>query len=372
MQRVPVLDVAREAQLLRQELIDAIGSVVDSGLYILGENVGRFEQEAASYLGAGHAVGVNSGTDALIIGLRALGIGSGDEVVTTTFTFFATAEAISAVGATPVFVDIDPATFNLDLSSLEAAITPRTSAVIPVHLFGQAADMDGILELARRHGLAVLEDAAQCFGGEHSGRKLGTIGDVGAFSFFPTKNLAAMGDGGLLVTDDDDVADAARALRSHGGIRRYENERIGYNSRLDEIQAAVLRVKLPRLDRWNEGRRLVAERYTRDLRGIEGLLLPADDGRHVFHQYTVRIGGGRRDEVRELLAGAGIDTMVYYPVPVHRLPVYAAQHGDLSLPAAESASAEVLSLPVSPLPFGDVQDHIVAHLLAAMEGAGRR
>lgn len=346
--RVPVLDLGPQIAALREDIRAAVEDVLDSGRFILGPHVQAFESEVASYLGTRHAVAVNSGTDALVIGLRALGIGPGDEVITTPWTFFATAEAVSLVGAIPVFVDIDPATFNLNPALVEGAVTPRTKAVLPVHLYGQAADMDPLVAVARRHGLRVLEDVAQAFAGEYRGRRLGTIGDAGAFSFFPSKNLGAFGDGGLITTDDDDVAETARMLRSHGSRRKYWNEMIGYNSRLDELQAAILRVKLPRVAAWNEGRRRVAAAYGELLRGTPGLLTPAEApyARHVYHQYTVRIVGGRRDEIRTRLAEAGIDTMVYYPVPLHRLAVY--QGAGRALPESERAAGEVLSLPIWP------------------------
>ncbi|KGQ22401.1 DegT/DnrJ/EryC1/StrS family aminotransferase [Thermus filiformis] len=346
--KIPILDLTPEVEDLWDDLMAAIGRVLRSGQFILGPEVEGFEAEVAEYLGVKHAIGVNSGTDALVIALRALGVGPGDEVITTPFTFFATAEAISLVGATPVFVDIDPRTFNLDPGQVEERITPRTKALLPVHLYGQAAEMDPLLDLAERYGLKVLEDVAQAFGGEYKGRKLGTLGHAGAFSFFPSKNLGAYGDGGLIATNDDRVAELARMLRAHGARRKYHNETLGYNSRLDALQAAILRVKLPHLDAWNEARRRVAHTYNELLKGLPGLETPyeAPHARHVYHQYTVRILGGRRDEVQRRLAEAGIGTMVYYPVPLHRLPVYGYPEG--SFPEAERAAREALSLPIWP------------------------
>jgi dTDP-4-amino-4,6-dideoxygalactose transaminase len=369
---IPVYDPSTETVALWSELTEAIEGVLRSGRFISGPNVAALEEELASYLGTAHAVTVNSGTDALVIGLRSMGIGPGDEVVTSPFSFFATAEAVSAVGATPVFADIDPVTLTLDPDDVEAKLTARTRAVIPVHLFGQAADLDRLGALAHRHGLRVLEDVAQAAGALLHGRRLGTFGDAGAFSFFPTKNLGAFGDGGLLVTDDDDLAAVARMLRTHGGVAKYRNELVGYNSRLDELQAAVLRVKLPGLDRSNQRRREVAARYAARLRGIPGLGLPVErpGACHVYHQYTVRIGGGRRDELRRHLAEDGIATMVYYPVPIHRLPVY-AHRAVAGLPHAEQAADEVLSLPMWP----DLPRHLqglVISCLAARLGSTER
>ncbi|WP_243028290.1 DegT/DnrJ/EryC1/StrS family aminotransferase [Thermus albus] len=358
--RIPILDLTPEVEELWDHLMAAITRVLRSGQFILGPEVEAFEREVAEYLGVRHAIGVNSGTDALVIGLRALGIGPGDEVITTPFTFFATAEAISLVGATPVFVDIDPKTFNINPELIPAAITPRTKAILPVHLYGCPADMDPILALAEEHGLKVLEDSAQAFGATYRGRKVGTLGHAGAFSFFPSKNLGAYGDGGLLVTNDDGVAEVARMLRAHGSRRKYHNEMVGYNSRLDALQAAILRVKLPHVDRWNAQRREVASRYNQLLAGIPGVVVPEISEGHVFHQYTVRILGGRRDEVQKALAEAGIGTMVYYPVPLHLLPVYGYPEG--ILPMAEGAAKEALSMPMFPNLSPGLLAKVVQHI----------
>ena len=345
---IPVIDLTPGIDDLRADLMAAVEEVLASAQFILGPNVAAFESEIAAYLGVEHAVGVNSGTDALVIGLRALGVGPGHEVITSTFTFFATAEAISVVGARPVFVDIDPDTFNLDPGAVEVAVGPRTRAIVPVHLFGQSANMDEITRMATDHELAVLEDTAQAMGAEWRSRRAGTIGVAGAFSFFPSKNLGGFGDGGMLATDDAGVAERARMLRSHGGKRKYHNEMLGYNSRLDELQAALLRKRLPRLDAANAGRRRVAAGYDAALAALDGVVRPVvvPGAGHVFHQYTVRLPAGRRDEVAARLRAEGIATMVYYPVPVHLLPVYA--HLDVHLPVAERAAAEVLSLPIWP------------------------
>lgn len=365
-QRVPVLDLSSEIDGLWEELNAAIQRVLRSGQFIMGPDVAAFESEVAQWLGVKHAIACNSGTDALIIGLRALGIGEGDEVITTSFSFFATAESISLIGAVPVFVDIDPRTFNLDVTQLEPAITGRTKAIIPVHLYGQAADMAGIQEVAQRHGLKVVEDCAQSFGGWFHSQTLGTLGDAGAFSFFPTKNLGAYGDAGLLTTNDDRAADTARMLRTHGSRKKYANEILGYNSRMDTLQAAILRVKLSHVAEWNEARRAAAQRYNDLLADIPGITVPyqAPYAHHVFHQYTVRILEGRRDTVRQHLAEQGIDTMVYYPTPIHKLAVY--QELNCTLPNTENASEEVLSLPIWPQITYEVQVRISETLREAV------
>jgi dTDP-4-amino-4,6-dideoxygalactose transaminase len=345
--KYPILDLQPEVEALWDDLNRAIQEVLRSGRFVLGPNVQAFEEEVAAYMGVKHAIGMNSGTDALVIALRAAGIGPGDEVITTPFTFYATAEAVSLVGATPVFVDVDEKSFNIDPGLAAKAVTPRTKALLPVHLYGQAAEMDPLLALAKEHGLKVIEDTAQAFGAEYKGKKLGTIGDAGCFSFYPTKNLGAYGDAGMLITNDDQLAETARKLRVHGAKVTYFNELLGYNSRLDELQAAILRVKLPHLDEWNEKRRLLAHRYNQLLAGIPGVITPAEGPYgHIYHQYTIRITGGKRDQVKQALAVAGVGSMIYYPVPLHRLPVYKDQAP--SLPVAERLAGEVLSLPVWP------------------------
>jgi len=345
--KVPILDLKPGYEAIKDEVRAAIDRVVESGQFIMGPDVQAFEQEVAAYLNVRHAISVNSGTDALVIALRALDIGPGSEVITTPFTFFATAEAISQVGATPVFVDIDPKSFNIDPEAIAAAITPSTRAIMPVHLYGRAANMPAIMALAARHNLRVVEDCAQSFGAYDpvSGKQTGTIGNAGAFSFFPSKTLGAYGDGGLIATDDDAVADVARALRVHGSRKKYFNEMLGYNSRLDSIQAAVLRVKLKYIDAANAGRRRAAAEYGRLLVDAPGVTTPEVSKDQVFHQYTIRVEGDR-DALQSSLAAGGISTMLYYPVPVHRLPLYA--DGAPSLPHAELAARQVLSLPIWP------------------------
>ena len=363
---IPVLDLTPEVDELWDEINTAVQRVLRSTQFIMGPEVKAFEHEVAEYLGVKHAIGVNSGTDALVISLRALGIGAGDEVITTSFTFFATAEAISAVGATPVFVDIDPKTFNIDPNLIEEKITSATRAIMPVHLFGRPVEMQVVMSLAEKYELKVIEDVAQAFSGEYRGKKLGTLGTMGAYSFFPSKNLGCYGDGGLLVTDDDALADSARMLKAHGAKKKYYNEFIGYNSRLDSLQAAILRVKLPHIDIWSEGRRRVANRYNELLANIPGIITPEICEGHVFHQYTIQINGIHRDELQRKLAEEGIGSMVYYPVPVHQLPIY--RTSDYSLTVTQSAAKHVLSLPIWPKMEEDMIKHVCDKviLLSAM------
>ncbi len=360
--RIPIFDLKAQYAELAPEINQAIAKVLQSGQFILGEDVRLLEQEIAAYLGVTYAVAVNSGTDALMIGLRSAGIMPGDEVITTPFSFFATAEAISNIGAIPVFVDVDPISFNLDPAQIEPAITPKTRAILPVHLFGCPAPMTEIMRIAQSHNLKLIEDCAQSFGAKYlagcncqcdpslrdklSGKYTGTIGNCGAFSFFPTKNLGAYGDGGLLVTNDEQIAETARKLRVHGSIAKYQNEMLGYNSRLDSIQAAILRVKLPYIDRWNEKRRQIAQTYNHCLADIKTIVTPKITKGHVFHQYTIRILADKRSSLVEILQKEGIGTMIYYPVPLHLLPVYLGKYS--SLYQAEQLAKEVLSLPIYP------------------------
>jgi dTDP-4-amino-4,6-dideoxygalactose transaminase len=346
---IPIVDLTAQYLGLQQQLDAAVRQVMAAGQFVLGPNVVAFEDEAGAYLGEQHCVSLNSGTDALVLALRALDIGRGDEVITSPFSFFATSEAIASCGARPVFVDIDPATFNIDPYAITAAITLRTAAIVPVHLYGLPAPMSEIMEIASRHGLAVVEDCAQAFGATLDGRRVGTFGDAGCYSFFPSKNLGAYGDAGLVATRSTPLAQRIRALRTHGGLRKYYHDEVGTNSRLDEMQAAILRVKLPHVDRWNELRAAVASRYRTGLAGAGGIESPAerDGARHVYHQFTIRVAG--RDRVREQLHAAHIQTMVYYPLPLH----LQRAHADLgyrpgAFPAAEAAAAEVLSLPMFP------------------------
>jgi len=346
--KIPILDLQPQIRTHWDEFNAAFQRVMRLGQFILGPEEKAFEQECATYLGVKHAIGLNSGTDALYIALRALGIGPGDEVITTPFTFFATAEAINHVGATPVFVDVEENSFNINPDLIEAAITAHTKAIIPVHLFGRSCDMDRILAIANKHGLKLVEDCAQSFGATWKGRMTGSMGDFGCYSFFPTKNLSAFGDGGMMTTDDDELAATARMLRVHGSRKKYFNETVGYNSRLDELQAAMLRVKLPHIDGWNAGRIQVAERYRDLLAGINGIVTPEVTPGHVFHQYTIRVQGLDRNAFQARLAEAGVGTMVYYPVPCHKLKLYQESHAKVRCPVAETLATEVISLPIWP------------------------
>lgn len=372
---VPALDLAAELAELRPELDAAWARVLESGRFIQGPEVESFEQEAAEHLGVRHAVALNSGTDALLIALRLAGVGPGDEVITTPFSFFATAETVLLLGAVPVFVDLLPGSFLIDPQAVAAAVGPRSKAVLPVHLYGELADMGALAQVAGRHGLALIEDAAQAFGARVApgsasaasdpgllGRAAGALGQTAAFSFYPTKNLGAYGDGGMLSTDDAELAARARRLRNHGSEQRYHHQEPGYNSRLDAIQAAVLRAKLRRLDAWTEARQQAAVRYDRLLAGVGGLRTPAATPGHVYHQYTVRIAGGRRDEVAAALHGAGVSTTVYYP---HTLERYGGRvHGEL--PQAHAAAAEALSLPIYPSLRAEAQEHVATALHRAL------
>lgn len=369
MNNVPPLDLKQQYEAIGEEVNAAVLAVLASGGYIGGPAVEAFEQALASYLGVSDCVACNSGTDALYLALRALGIGPGDEVITTPFTFIATAETISAAGATPVFVDIDPATFNLDPEKVEAAITPKTRAIVPVHLFGQPVDMTRLMELAQAHGLAVIEDCAQSTGAEWAGQKTGRIGHVGCFSFYPTKNLGACGDGGAISTNDPALAATIRMLKEHGSRVRYYHEELGVNSRLDAIQAVILQIKLRYLDTWNQQRRALADRYNEYLHRIPGIVTPQElpGGCGVWNQYTIRVKSQAgespatgRDWLRTQLQQIGIGSMVYYPLPLHRQPVYKSlNYPDASLPSAEQACHEVLSLPMFPELTRDQQDRVI-------------
>lgn len=352
--KVPLLDVGRGNQPLRDELLAAIAGVVDSGRFLHGPEVTALEQNVAQVCGTSHAVGCASGSDALLLALMALDIGPGDQVIVPSFTFFATASAVWRLGAQPVFADIDPTSFNIDPCDIARKITPATKAIIPVHLFGQCADMDPILELARRHNLSVIEDAAQAIGASYHGRPAGSMGDIGCLSFYPTKNLGAFGDGGMITTQSVELEQRLRLLAAHGMSPRYYHREVGINSRLDTIQAAILGVKLRHLSQWTASRAANAARYWQLLSeaGLDGALNLPQAGRgqgHVWNQYTVRVPGGRRDAIKAHLAQCGVGAEIYYPVPLHQQQCFAALgHRDGSLPVTERASREVLSLPIFP------------------------
>ena len=371
---VPLLDLSAQWAEIRDEALAAITRVCDSQRFILGPEVDALERELAQAIGVRHAIGVSSGTDALLVALMALGIGPGDEVVTSTYSFFATAGSIARAGGRPVLVDIDPVSYNLDPAAVRAAITPRTKAIMPVHLYGQCADMDAIGAIAAEAGVPVIEDAAQAIGSEYRGRQAGTFGLTGCFSFFPSKNLGAFGDAGLVTTSDDAFADRVRLLRVHGAERQYHHRLVGGNFRIDALQAAVLRVKAPRLAAWTEGRRRNAARY-RELfaqAGLEGrVTLPVEGPghHHIYNQYVVRMPA--RDRVKEILAARRVATAIYYPVPFHLQECFAPLgYAPGAFPHAEAAARETLALPV----YGELTDaqlsHVVASIGAALDEAG--
>jgi dTDP-4-amino-4,6-dideoxygalactose transaminase len=359
-----MLDLQAQYASIREEIRSAIDEVLEAQHFILGANVELLEREIATYCGRRLGVAVASGTDALTLAACAAGIGHGDEVLVPSFSFIATADSISALGGTPVFVDIDPNTFCMDPGKLAAKVTPRTRAIVPVHLYGQSADMDPILALARDHGLKVIEDNAQAIGATYHGKRTGSLGDLGCLSFFPSKNLGGYGDGGMIVTDSEETYGHLRSLRSHGSVTKYLSQEQGWNSRLDEIQAAVLRVKLRHLDNWCAARRANAARYDALLEDVPGVVLPrlGGWGQHVFHQYTIRLR--RRDHLQKVLADEGIASTVHYPTPIHLQPIYSRlgyRPGDLT--ESERAAAEVLSLPMYP-ELSDAQIERVANVIA--------
>ena len=375
-QSVPLLDLKAQYATIREELREAIDRVADSQHFILGPEVEALEKEVAVYSQCEFGIGVSSGSDALLVALMAIDLKPGDEVITTPYTFFATAGAVARLGGKSVFVDIDPLTYNIDPAALEAAVTPRTRAIIPVHLYGQVAEMDAVMEVASRHNLIVIEDAAQAIGAEYKGRRAGSIGHFGCFSFFPSKNLGGFGDGGMVTSNDPELADRVKLLRNHGYRPKYYNKVVGGNFRLDAIQAAVLRVKLKYLDQWTEARQRNAARYRelfneselsirpetlakqrgaesfesdRPLADVAGVVLPAEapGGRHIYNQFVIRVG--RRDELMAFLKERKIGTEVYYPVPMHLQECFAdLGHGAGDFPRSERAALETLALPIYP------------------------
>lgn len=345
---IPMVDLKTQYESLKEDIDASVMDVLANTQFILGPNVQGLEAEVASYLGASHAVSCASGTDALHLALRAAGIGPGDEVITSAFTFIATAEAIAYVGATPVFVDIDPHSFNLDPDLTEAAITPKTRAIMPVHLFGQPADMPRFSAMCQAHDLLLIEDCAQSFGARIGNQQTGSIGDLGCFSFFPSKNLGCYGDGGLVTARDEAHAALLKNLRNHGSDVRYHHDRIGYNSRLDEMQAAILRVKLRHIDAFNAGRRRVAADYRQALTGISDLHIPHEDGigEHVYHQYTLL--SPKRDRIMKALQSAQVACAIYYPIPLHQQKAFTDWAEPVSLPHTEAVASQCLSLPMYP------------------------
>ncbi|MCC7211264.1 MAG: DegT/DnrJ/EryC1/StrS family aminotransferase [Candidatus Brocadia sp.] len=360
--KVNSLDLKRQYETIREEIDKAVLEVIRSQSFILGPYVESFEGKIAQFCCVKHAIGVSSGTDALLLALMACGIKNGDEVITTPFTFFATASSIARLGAVPVFVDIDPITYNIDVTKIPAAVTKRTKAILPVHLYGQCANMDAILDIARIHGLRVIEDAAQAIGATYKGRNAGSFGDVGCFSFYPTKNLGGYGDGGLITTNDDKLAEFIKILRVHGSKSKYYHSHIGINGRLDAIQAAVLSVKLNYLSGWSKKRRGVAAYYQEHLKDLP-IRLPQIDSHniHIFHQYVIATPD--RDALAKYLDLQGIETAIYYPVPLHLQECFdflGYERGDL--PESERASLETLALPIFPEITGKEQDQVIGHI----------
>ncbi len=371
---VPLMDVQRQYKALETNILAAVQAVCASGRYILGPDCQRLEERLAAYCGVPHAVACASGSDALLLALMAVDVGHGDEVIVPGYTFFATVSAVTRLGATPVFVDIEPHHFTLDPAQVAAAVSSRTKAIIPVHLFGQCAEMDTLAELAGRHGFHIVEDACQAIGAEYMGRRAGSLGHFGCFSFYPTKNLGCFGDGGLLTTNDARLADRLRLLRTHGMQPRYYHQAVGINSRLDTLQAAILNVKLDHLDRWTAQRRENAARYGELFRrhGLDGkVVLPHEaSGRlHVWNQYVVRVPGGKRDKLREHLAAHKIGTEIYYPVPLHQQPCFQSEgYGRLSLPVSEQTALETMALPIFP-ELTPAEQETVVKCLAEFFGA---
>ncbi len=358
--QVPLLDLNRQYKTIKKEIDDAVMTVLEHCRFINGPEVKQFEEEVAAFCGVKYGIGVNSGTDALLISLRACGVGKGDEVITSTFSFFATAGVISRLGAKPVFIDIDPTYYNIDIAAIEDAITSRTKVVIPVHLFGQCVDMDAILEICKRKHLMVVEDAAQALSATYKDRKAGTIGDFGCFSFFPSKNLGAAGDAGMIVSDRESEVEFSRTLRVHGAKPKYYHSHIGYNSRLDTIQAAILSVKLRHLPEWSDARRAKAAVYDQAFADVEQVTTPCvmDGNRHIYHQYTIAVPN--RDELRDHLREKSIGCETYYPVPLHAQECYAELgYRPGALPVSEQKANEVISLPVFPELTEDEQQYVI-------------
>lgn len=366
--KVPLIDLSGQHQSLRPDLLDAVARVIDSQQFVLGSEVASLEEEIASYSTTNFAIGCASGSDALLLALMALDIKAGDEVITTPFTFFATGSAIARLGARPQLVDIDPRTYNINPALVEAAITERTRAILPVHMYGQCADMNALLEIAARYDLPIVEDAAQAIGATDRGRRAGSMGQLGCFSFYPTKNLGGAGDGGMIVTNNDSLATRLRKLRVHGGATEYQHDEMGINSRLDAMQAAILRVKLKHLDEWSEARRSKAALYDQLLEDAERagrFVRPFErpEARHIFHQYVIR-ASGYRDELIQYLSEHGVGSKIYYPVPLHLQQCFAyLKYKQGEFPEAERASLETVALPCFP-ELKEQQQHYVAEVLS--------
>lgn len=360
LKKIPIIDLASDYQLIKDEIEKAVFEVLASGHYILGPNVSLFEEEFSKYIGAKHTVSCANGTDALLLSLMALGIKQGDEVITASHSFFATSEAIALACAKPVFADIQENDFNIDPLKIEKLITKNTKAIIPVHLYGQPCDILKVVEIAKKHNLFVIEDCAQAVGAKLNGKSIGIFGDIGTISFFPTKNLGAFGDAGAIVTNNKELANKIRQLRFHGSSKRYIHDYIGLNSRLDEIQAAILRVKLKYLDKWNLKRQKAAEYYNELFKNVKDVIIPSvkPNSHHIFHQYTIRLQ--KRDLVYEKLKESGVETIIYYPIPIHLQKAFDYLNcKSNSLPVTEKICNEILSLPVYPDIQKDDQEYIV-------------
>jgi dTDP-4-amino-4,6-dideoxygalactose transaminase len=368
--KIPPFDATEQFRQIGDQINQAVSAVLASGQYVGGPNVKEFEQEFAAYVGCSDAVACNSGTDALYLALRALGVGAGDEVIVPPFTFFASAETVSLVGAKPVFVDIEADSFNLDVSKIEAAITDRTRAIMPVHLFGRPVNMTAIMAIARKHNLYVVEDCAQAVGATWEGQQVGSIGDVGCFSFYPTKNLGCCGDGGMLTTNNPELAQTSRVIKEHGSPQRYYHTTIGINSRMDAVQAAILRVKLPYLDKWNHLRHEAIDRYDQYLQHVDGIITPSHCPGSVWNQYSIRFISADRDKIQAQIREQGVITITYYPVPLHLQEAYAdLGHKPGDFPVSELVSKQVLSLPLFPEITDEQQQYVVNALKSALQGA---
>lgn len=369
--KVKLLDLTAQFENIRGEVMEAVTGVFDSQYFILGPKVAELEEQVAGYCGTKDAVGVASGSDAILLCLMALGIGPGDEVITTPYTFFSTVSSITRLGARPVFADIDPGTYNIDPAAVTDAITDRTKAILVVHLYGQTAEMDPILEVAKTHGIPVIEDACQAIGAEYKGRRAGSLGLAGCFSFFPSKNLGGAGDGGMITTDDEELAGHLRRLRNHGGRERYYHDEVGINSRLDAVQAAVLLVKLRHLDSWSDGRIANAARYKGKLGGIDGIEIPvvSKRNRHIYNQYVIRVR--RRDELKSFLQENDIGCEIYYPVPLHLQKCFSFLGGaEGDCPEAERAALETLALPIYTELTTEMQEYTAGKIAEFCRPAG--